>query len=60
MMLRMKIKDLPMDEKVCSEEMRKILGGSVKIGTWPTPEMSRVLKYSRPCFIFIDTVPLPE
>jgi len=60
-MVRIKIKDLPRDVKVGRDEMKKILGGgSVMIGTWPTPEMPRVLRYSRPGYLFIDTVPLPE
>lgn len=60
-MVRIKIKDLPRDVKVSSEEMKRITGGGrIMIGTWPTPEMPKVLRYSRPGYLFIDTVPLPE
>jgi hypothetical protein len=60
-MVRIKIKDLPRDVKIESDEMKRIMGGGrLMIGTWPTPEMPSILRYSRPGYFSIDTVPLPE
>ena len=66
-MKRVRIKDLAKEMEISKEEMRDVLGG---IGTWPTPEMpmldyyratqAKVFTRSRPGYLFIDTVPLPE
>ena len=61
-MERIKFENLLKDGEIKAEEMRKVFGGGstvpvpdrpshVMIGTWPTPEMPKVLKWGRPSSI---------